>query len=139
MLAGHYPLQGILEEYLSPLCAEFPESLLLWGTEVSIAGPELKFAGDHAAYEETSFGLALLPELVEMQALRPGRGTDVWPGGIVPAEGVPEVVCRNPADPLFSQAGADARLATSEHGHEILDPVVARVAQIVNSFLLQQE
>jgi hypothetical protein len=35
--------------------------------------------------------------------------------------------------------GADARQATSEHGHQLLDPVVAHVAQMVDAFLLKCE
>ncbi len=135
VLAGHYPWDGILNEYLPPVRAEFPQALLLWGTEANIAGLDLQFGGDHAAYEETSFGLALLPELMEMAAMRPGRGTEAWPGGVVP-EGIAEVLCRDPADPLFAQMGVDARLATCEHGSELLDPVVTYLAQIINDYLL---
>jgi creatinine amidohydrolase len=135
LLAGHYPLQGILDERLSPLRTEFPDALLLWGTEVSIAGPDLRFPGDHAAREETSFGLHLLPELVDVAALRPGRGADAWVGGVAPSSGIPDVVVQDPDDPRFAQAGEDARLATAEHGKDVIDPVIEHVARVILAHL----
>jgi creatinine amidohydrolase len=139
LVAGHYPLQGILNERLPALHLEFPDALLLWGTEVSIAGPDLRFSGDHAAREETSFGLHLLPDLVNMAALRSGRGADVWVGGAAPALDVPDVVCQDPNDPRFAQAGEDARLATAEHGRDVLEQVIERVAQIVSAHLSRSD
>jgi creatinine amidohydrolase/Fe(II)-dependent formamide hydrolase-like protein len=135
LLAGHYPLKPLLDKHLPGVQAEFPDALLLWGTEIDIASPGRRMHGDHAAREETSFGLALLPELIDMGALRPGRRDDVWPGGVAPADGVARVVCSEPDDPLFSQAGEDARLATAEHGRESLDLVIASVTEAVNQFL----
>ena len=64
LVAGHYPWQGLLDEHLPPLQREFDDRLLLWGTEVSLGGDAVKRAGDHAAREETSYGLALLVEHV---------------------------------------------------------------------------
>ncbi len=134
LVAGHYPWDGILNEHLSPIRAEHPNSLLIWGTEASLAGWELGVHGDHAAREETSFGLALLPELVKMDALHAGRGPESWPNGNEP-NGIPDVVRRSPDDPCFSQAGEDARLATADHGNESLQKVIAIITARVNDFL----
>ena len=133
LLAGHYPWQGTLDRLVPPLQADHPEVLFLWGTEVSIADGAAGVGGDHAAWAETSFGLALLPELVDLEALRPGRGDEVWPRGKVPAEeGRHPGVRFDPADPLFAQMGEDVRKATAEQGEAAVSRVVdALVSEIV--------
>src|SRR5262249_37201979 len=125
----------LLDDCLSPVRAEFARALLLWGTDVDIAGQSPFSRGDHAAREETSFGLHLFPDLVDVAALRAGRSDEAWPGGTPPGSGRPEVVCRNPADALFGQAGEDARRATAEHGREVLEPVVSWIAEAVERHL----
>ena len=133
LLAGHYPWQGTLDRVLPPLQAEHPEVLFLWGTEVSIADGAAGIGGDHAARTETSFGLALLPELVHLGALRPGRGEEAWPRRKAPAvEGRHPGVQFDPGDPLFAQMGEDARKATAEQGEAAVGRVVdALVSEIV--------
>ena len=119
LLAGHYPWQGTLNKNLPTLQAEHPEVLFLWGTEMSICGEAVKIRGDHAAREETSFGLYLLPELVDIEALRPGRDASAWPRGEAPpVEERHPGVCFEPNEPLFGQMGEDARTASAERGEE---------------------
>ena len=117
LLAGHYPWKGILDRRLPGLQNEHPEILFLWGTEMEIGKPEVQLPGDHAAREETSYGLALLSDLVDMAALRPGRDRLAWPGGQEPPREKrhPGVVF-DPGDPLFAQYGVDARTATAARG-----------------------
>ena len=69
LLAGHYPWQGILEKHIPPVQQAHPNTFFLWGTEMSICGEALKLHGDHAAREETSYGLCLFPEFIDMNAL----------------------------------------------------------------------
>ncbi len=120
LLAGHYPWKGILDEVVPPFEAEHPDVLVLRGNETDIAAPKVKLAGDHAALEETSMGLALMPELVDMAALRPGRSREAgWRRGSIAAALMDaEKVCLDPADPCFAQLGEDARKASTERGQE---------------------
>jgi creatinine amidohydrolase len=129
LLAGHYPWVSLLKREIPPLQEAHPKILFLWGTEMDIA-PDLRLPGDHAAREETSYGLALFPELVDPEALRPGRDEAAsWPGGHPPP---PEArhpgVCFDAADPLFAQMGVDARTATAERGEDAVARLVDRLA-----------
>ncbi len=124
LLCGHYPWEKIIEAPLSCVREAHPEVLLLWGTEANIARPAADLPGDHAAREETTYGLALLPDLVDMAALRPGRDAQsAWPHGCPPLEQHPEV-CYDPTDARFAQMGADAREASAAAGEERLARVV---------------
>lgn len=130
LLAGHYPWQATLDQVMPPLRHQYPDALLLWGTEMSIAADSLDLAGDHAALEETSYGLALLPELVDLDELRPGRGAEAWPPAGPPAESSRHPgVEHDPNEPLFAQLGADPREATASRGEEALTPLVEHLTQ----------
>ena len=137
LLAGHYPWQGILDKHLPAIRSENPDILLLWGTEMSISGGAIKLRGDHAAREETSFGLYLFPELIDMEALRPGRNAETaWPQGEAPPkETWHPGVCFDPNDPRFGQMGDDARNATAEHGGEGISQLVPFLAGRIRDFL----
>jgi creatinine amidohydrolase len=136
LLAGHYPWQRTLDRRLPALQAEHPDALLIWGTEVSIAGASVKLKGDHAAREETSFGLCLLPEMVDLSALRPGRRDESWPEGKAPpVEGRHPGVRFDPDDPLFAQMGEDARTASAERGEEGIRRVVDDLTVRIEGFL----
>lgn len=118
LMAGHYPWQGILDDCLHAIQNAHKDITLLWGTEASIGGDAVPLPGDHAAKEETSYGLALFPELVDMDALMPGRNeAAAWPAGRMPPEGErhPGVVFES-HDPLFAQFGEDARQGSAERG-----------------------
>ena len=99
--AGHYPWQQTLDRNIQALQEEHPEVLLLWGSEMAIGG-EVRLPGDHAAREETSYGLYLLPEYVDLEALTPGRDRSAWPGGVAPVLGnkFPGLGL-DPGEPLF--------------------------------------
>ena len=119
LVAGHYPWQGLLDEHLPPLQRQFANRLLLWGTEVSLGGDAVKQAGDHAAREETSYGLALFPHLVEQGALSPGRGDSAWPEARPPPEESrhPGVCASIPQIPCLRRWGRmPARLRPKEGG-----------------------
>jgi len=135
LLAGHYPWKSLLRRVVPELQAQHPEVLFLAGTEMDIA-PGLSLPGDHAAREEASYGLALFPQWVDLQALKPGRGAKAWPGGQAPP---PETwhpgVCFDPASPLYAQMGEDARLATAERGRQGVDQLVARLAEQIEAHL----
>ncbi len=136
LLAGHYPWQRILDARLPATRQAHPDLLLIWGTEANIGAPEVLLPGDHAAREETSYGLCLFPELVDLSALHGGRdATSNWPGGIAPVKpDVPGVVI-DANEPLFAQYGVDARLASAERGAEALGRLVPHLAAIVNRHL----
>jgi creatinine amidohydrolase len=137
LLAGHYPWQQILDAAMPPIVAEHPESLFLYGTEASIAGDlGAPLEGDHAARWETAYGLALLPELVRMEALEPHESADwpdenkrpdptVWPDAMI-----------NPRHPLFGQFGEDPRnLSDGTEGTALLDKVCDAVASRIHTHI----
>jgi len=137
LLGGHYPWQGILEKHIPAIQKKHPDRLILWGTEASIGGEALGIRGDHAAREETSFGLYLLSELVDMKTLRPGRGASAsWPGGQAPpVEGRHPGVRFDPNDPLFAQMGEDARTASAKRGEEAISRLVGHLTETIDRYL----
>lgn len=138
LVAGHYPWQGLLRHLdFERIRQAHPNLLFLTGSEINVASPPLELPpGDHAARQETSYGLALLPELVDLGALRPGRDLSAWPGGRPPpAEGRHPGVLFDPEEPLFAQLGKDPRGSSAREGEEHVELVVAEVARRVNAFL----
>ncbi|MCZ6636436.1 MAG: creatininase family protein [bacterium] len=132
ILAGHYPWRKTLEERLPEIREAHPEILLLFGTEVTIVGDAVNVKGDHAAKEETSYGLSLFPERIDMDAMRSGRGDEVWPNRTPPPEDRRHSRVRfDPNDPLFAQMGEDSREASAAHGEagvlQVVNEVVARI------------
>ena len=92
--------------------------------------------GDHAAREETSYGLALLPEFVDLDALQPGHDRFAWPGGQAPPrESWHAGVEFDPAEPLFAQMGEDARIASAERGEKHIGQLVEAVASRITDYL----
>ncbi len=136
LAAGHYPWQAILERNLPARRKAHPDVLLLWGPETTLGAPAVELPGDHAAREETSYGLALLPDLVDMDALRPGRDERAWPANRAPEDaGRHPGVCFDPGDPLFAQYGTDARLASAERGEAAIARLVAHLTARINRHL----
>ena len=136
-VAGHYPWRSITDAVLPPLAEANPGVLFIWGTEMELGGDDLRLPGDHAARWETAYGLALLPEFVDMDALRPGRTEQQgWS-----ADGPPPEDRRHPgvefdaASPLFAQMGEDARTASAAEAEEYLAQLVANVKQRVDAHL----
>jgi creatinine amidohydrolase len=136
LLAGHYPWRQILRRRLPDLQRAHPETLFLWGTEMEIGG-EVRLPGDHAAREETSYGLALFPELVDLEALRPGReDASAWPlGWVPPPQERHSSACFDAGDPLFAQNGEDARNATRERGEAAITRLVDALTAKINARL----
>lgn len=136
---GHYPWDTVL----APVWGEIEQEakahgvLLLTGDEGTIGRPAVKFRGDHAAKEETSFGLALLPEFVDQSLLVDGRDPkDHWPDGDdSPAKSIYPGVCADARKACFSQLGVDARQATAEHGWARLDPVLDELIRRIQAHL----
>lgn len=137
LLAGHYPWQRLLDRIVPEHRQRHPQALILAGTEITICPALDGSQGDHAAREETSFGLALFPELVRMDAMAPGRGSAAaWPGGQAPpTSGRHPHVCFDPDSPRFAQMGVDARQASAAHGHQVLDPLHQRLADSIAQYL----
>jgi creatinine amidohydrolase len=130
LLMGHYPWERFAGPALDALQQQRPEALILWGGEATIGRPGLLLPGDHAAREETSYGLALLREYVDMRAMHSGRGESSWPGGkAIPPEQQHPAVHYDPSDPLFAQMGEDARSATAERGEAALEPLIDLLAR----------
>jgi creatinine amidohydrolase len=135
LLAGHYPWQTLLDRRLPALQEAHPKVLFLWGTEMNIA-PGVPLPGDHAAREEASYGLALFPQWVDLDALRPGRDGSAWPTGQPPpVESRHPGVCFDPGDPLYAQMGEDARMATAERGEAAIVRLVECLAQTIHQHL----
>jgi creatinine amidohydrolase len=138
LLAGHYPWTTLLERHLPALQSAHPEVLLLWGTEMEIA-EGVRLPGDHAAREETSYGLALFPQFVELEALRPGRDASAWPRGEAPPINAQHPgVCFDPASASFAQMGEDARSASVERGAAAIERLVDNLAQAILVHLEEQ-
>ncbi|MDA0839649.1 MAG: creatininase family protein [Planctomycetota bacterium] len=136
LMAGHYPWQGTLDRIMPPIKESNPDVLFLWGTELRIGGEAVKLAGDHAALEETSYGLNLFPEFVDMEAMHAGRGDEAWPRG-VPAnlDGRYPELQLDPNHPLFSQLGKDARDATGERVEAGLEALVTHLSKQISIHL----
>jgi len=135
LLAGHYPWTALLDRRMPALRQKYLETLLLWGTEMDIAG-EVRLPGDHAAREETSYGLALFPQWVDLDALHPGRDRSAWPQGKAPPvdERHPGV-CFDPNNACFAQMGEDARTASAQRGEAGIARLVECLAQAINDHL----
>jgi creatinine amidohydrolase len=133
LLAGHYPWVDVLGRRLPALQRAHPECLLMWGTEMDLV-PDLSLPGDHAAREETSYGLALFPELIAIDALRPGRSEEeAWPaGGAPPPDARHPGVCFEAGSARFAQMGEDARTGSAARGKaalsQLVDGLVAQIA-----------
>ena len=99
-------------------------------------GGEVHLPGDHAAREETSYGLALFPEWIELKALSPGRDDSAWPEGQAPPEETRHPgVCFDPCRAQFAQMGEDARTASAERGEAAIARLVEHLAQTINAHL----
>ena len=133
LMAGHYPWQGFLDRHLPPIQEANPDVCLIWGTEASIGGESLRLPGDHAAREETSYGLALFPDLVDMDAMRSGRNEAAsWPRGQMPPADTRHPGVEFDADhPLFAQFGEDARTAMAARGEDGIARLVNYLADVV--------
>ena len=138
LLAGHYPWQSVLREAVPGLVADHPDGLILAGTELTIAG-DLGLQGDHAALEETSFGLALFPEHIDMTAMRSGRDSaSTWSSnGAPPLEGRHPGVEYDPDAPLFGQLGQDARQASAGRGEaglvRLIDALTGKILHFLEA------
>ena len=135
LLAGHYPWTALLSERLPAIQRAHPEVLVIWGTEMDIAG-EIRLPGDHAAKEETSYGLALFPQWIDLDALRPGRDSSAWPQGQAPpVETQHPGVCFDPNSARFAQMGEDARTASAERGEKAIASIVEHLARTIERHL----
>jgi creatinine amidohydrolase/Fe(II)-dependent formamide hydrolase-like protein len=136
LFAGHYPWMTILDRHMPALRNAHPEVLFLWGTEMGIGAPDVQLPGDHAAREETSYGLALFPELVDVDALRPGRDASAWPEGLEPPdERQYPGLCTDPGQALFAQLGEDARTGSAARGEEAVRRLVTHLAARIQAHL----
>ena len=136
LLAGHYPWQQILDQELPKIQLDNPDILILSGTEMSICGEDIKLTGDHAGRAETSYGLALFPELIDLQELRSGRDLSVWPNSeMPPKEKWHPAVCFDQNDSLFGQMGQPADEASVDEGESEISALVDNLANKINAFL----
>ena len=137
-LAGHYPWLSILNAALPAIRSAYPDATILAGTEMEIAD-NLRLPGDHAALEETSYGLALLPELVDLEQLRPHDARSdppAWPpAGAPPPEDRHPAVDFDPTSPTFAQMGDPATRATAERGSRHVAALVQALAARIDDAL----
>jgi creatinine amidohydrolase len=135
LLAGHYPWTALLDRAMPALQGAHPEVMLIWGTEMDIV-PGVRLPGDHAARAESSYGLALFPQWVDLDALQPGRDRSAWPGGNAPpVESQHPGVCFDPSSARFAQMGEDARTASAERGEAAITTLVEAIAQTIDKHL----
>ncbi|MDP6961748.1 MAG: creatininase family protein, partial [Dehalococcoidia bacterium] len=137
LMAGHYPWQSILNQQLPQLEAKYPNVFFLAGTEANIGEESIKIGGDHAAKEETAYGLALFPEFVDQSTLRSGRDQTVWPNNAPPpADRRHPGVEFDSNEPMFAQMGEPADQATAAHGEQALTQIVDYLVIQINNVLL---
>ncbi|MEE2659588.1 MAG: creatininase family protein [Candidatus Latescibacterota bacterium] len=135
LLAGHYPWQSVLNEVVPEMEAGMPSLRIFAGTELTVAG-DLGLRGDHAALEETSYGLALFPELVDTGALTSGRDNRAWPRSTPPpAKRRHPGVVSDTDNPLYAQYGEDSRTASAERGEQGLEKLVETLRQQIDQAL----
>ena len=122
VFAGHYPWDGVMKDVLTPIRDAHPGVFFSWGFECNIGGPDLKLPGDHASRWETAYGLALLPDLVDMDALRDGRDPAVaWPeSGVAADDGRHPGLEYDGAKRRFAQLGEDPSLSSAEEAEAYL-------------------
>ena len=137
MLAGHYPWKQVIAQVVPPLREAHPDVAFISGTEADVGAEEVRLRGDHAARWETAYGLALLPELVDLDALRPGRTeAEAWPAeGPVPRDERHERGNYDAAHPLFAQFGEDARNADPKEADVMLERLADHIAGLVRESL----
>ena len=135
LFAGHYPWQKLLNNVVGPLRHAYPDALILAGTEMSICEEDSTIVGDHAAKEETSWGLSLFPKQIDISLLDDQADVEVWPPQGPPAkEDEHPKVNYDPTSPLFAQMGEDARKATAEHGDEVIQLVIKKLTETIQRF-----
>ena len=139
LLEGHYPWEGLLNasSELDRLRAAHPEVLILDGTEVSIAEDERIPQGDHAALQETLYGIELLGELVDLAAQRPGRSEkEVWPSGmdVQTLTRFPEVEY-DASKANFAQMGESALMPDRKSAERQTGIIIDRVVESISRFL----
>lgn len=144
-LSGHGPWSYILDNVLPRVVQDHPDVFIYGAPEREPPPPGLAPApgpptapedipgGDHAARWETAMGLALLPELIDMEAMdRAHDGSKAWPlQGPPPENQRMKDVNFDPSSPCFAQWGQDARKAKPEQVVALLsameEEIVARV------------
>lgn len=139
LLCGHYPWEGILNRVgIQHAATTFPEARIIYGTEVTIAQEASGVpAGDHAARQETNYGLHLLPEFVGSTTAPRERACNAWP-----PEGEPTDLARfpslhvDPADRRYAQLGDDPEGSGAEEGERHTAAIVEAVVDMVNAALV---
>ena len=137
VFAGHYPWDGPMNDVLTPIRDAHPEILIQWGFECTIGGDDIKAPGDHASRWETAYGLALLPDLVDLDALKPGRSDrECWPPtGPVGEEGRIGGMSYDASEARFAQLGEDPALASAEEAEEWLAKITDKITGSINTHL----
>ena len=140
-LPGHGPWHWIFQETLPAIAAGHPDVLIVGAPGVPTRPVRARPGGGqgarHAARGETSYGLALFPELVDMDALERDRDeARVWPPAGPPPEGErhPDVNF-DASSPTFSQAGEDARKANADEIEPRIRATVDHIAGLVAEHL----
>jgi creatinine amidohydrolase len=137
LLTGHYAGEQV--RMVRALAAEARERhpgtrfIGLTEPDVTTPLPGDRHAGDHAAKYETSIAMALAPEWVRLELLRPGRDAEA-----VTLPETPRLEGRQyePGDALYGIWGEDPRVAASaEIGERLVGEIVERLAGMVREAL----
>jgi creatinine amidohydrolase len=137
ILTGHYPREQV--EMVHRLAEEAARRspgtryIGLSVPEVTTPLPGDRRRGDHAAKYETSIGLALNPDWVKMDQLRPDHDPDRVTLPDTPRTDRPT---HDPAHPLYAIYGDDPRATASEaNGQKLVDEIVRSLSEKVEEAL----
>ena len=134
LVTGHYPPEQVqmVHELAAEAGARFPQARFIGLTEPEITTPLPgdAYPGDHAAKYETSIALALEPEWVKWENLRPGRDPARVTLPHTP-RGAGTLIL-DPDHPLYAIYGEDPRRTASRAlGDQLVNEIVDRLVDLV--------
>jgi creatinine amidohydrolase len=134
LLTGHYPQEQV--DMVHRLAQEAhkrnPKVTFIGLTEPEITTPLPgdAYGGDHAAKYETSIGMALRPEWVQMDRFAATRDASRV---VLPDTPRGTASTHDPAHPLYGIHGQDPRTTASrELGERLVEEIVTRLAEMVD-------
>jgi creatinine amidohydrolase len=138
LLTGHYPQEQVdmVHRLAEEAYKRNPKVVFIGLTEPEITTPQPgdAYGGDHAAKYETSIGMALRPEWVQMDRFAAPRDTSQV---VLPDTPRGTASTHDPTHPLYAIHGQDPRsTASPELGERLVEEIVTRLTQMVERALL---
>jgi len=133
VLTGHYPQEQVdmVHRLAKEAHERHPDVVFIGLTEPEITTPMPgdAYGGDHAAKYETSIGMALRPEWVQMDRFQADRDVSHV---TLPDTPRGSASTHDPAHPLYAIHGQDPRsTASPELGDRLVEEIVTRLAGMV--------